>query len=95
MKKKSEKETIFLPDDVFHFLGEKIKTNIRELEGALIRVVAYSKLMNKEVTVDLAKEVLKEMIVEGEKKISVDSIQKKVAQYFDLSPQDMKAKKRK
>ena len=94
LKTKSQKETIYLPDDLFFFLAEKIKTNIRELEGALIRVVAYAKLMNKNVSVDLAKEVLKEMIIEGERKIGVDLIQKKVAQYFDIGIQDMKAKKR-
>ena len=94
LRKKSEKETVFLPDDLFFFLGEKIKTNIRELEGALIRVIAYAKLMNKNVTCDLAKEVLKGMIMEGERKINVDLIQKKVATYFDITVQDMKAKKR-
>ena len=94
LRKKSERETIYLPDELFFFLAETVKTNIRELEGALIRVVAYAKLMNKDVTVGLAKEVLKEMIIEGEKKIGVILIQKKVAQYFDIGPQDMKAKKR-
>jgi chromosomal replication initiator protein len=94
LRKKSEKGVPFLPDDLFFFLAEKIKTNIRELEGALIRVVAYAKLMNKEITTDLAKEVLKGMISEGERKIGVDLIQKKVAQYFDINLQDMKAKKR-
>ena len=79
---------------VFYFLGEKIKSNIRELEGALIRVVAYAKLIGKEVSVDMAKEVLKDMIIEGEKKITIDLIQKKVAEYFDIKPSDMRAKKR-
>ncbi|MBN1353993.1 MAG: chromosomal replication initiator protein DnaA [Candidatus Omnitrophica bacterium] len=94
LRKKSEKETAHLPDNLFFFLAEKIKTNIRELEGGLIRVIAYAKLMNKSITVDLAKEVLKGMIIEGERKIGVDLIQKKVAQYFDIGLEDMKAKKR-
>jgi len=94
LKKKSEKETIYLPDDMLFFLAEKIKTNIRELEGALIRVIAYAKLMNKNVSVELAKEVLKGMIIEGERKIGVDLIQKKVAKYFEINQQDMKVKKR-
>ena len=94
IKKKSEKETIALPEDVFYFLAEKVKTNIRELEGALIRVVAYAKLIGKEVSLDMAKEVLKDMIIEGEKKITIDLIQKKVAEYFDIKPSDMRAKKR-
>lgn len=94
LKKKSEKETITLPEDVFYFLGEKIKTNIRELEGALIRVVAYSKLIGKDVSLELAKEVLKDMIIEGEKKVTIDLIQKKVSEYFDIKLSDMRAKKR-
>ncbi|MCQ9206795.1 MAG: chromosomal replication initiator protein DnaA [Omnitrophica bacterium] len=94
LRKKSEKATVRLPDELFTFLAGKIKTNIRELEGALIRVIAYAELMNKEITVGLAKEVLKGMIIEGERKIGVDIIQKKVAQYFNISPLDMKARKR-
>jgi chromosomal replication initiator protein len=94
LRKKSEKETAPLPDDLFFFLAEKIKTNVRELEGALIRVIAYARLMNKNITVDLAKEVLKGMIIEEERKIGVELIQKKVAQYFNISLQEMKAKKR-
>lgn len=94
LKKKSEKETIHVPDDVFYFLGENIRTNIRELEGALIRVVAYAKLVSKNISVDLAKEVLRGMITEEEKKIGVGLIQKKVAEYFSISLQDMKTKKR-
>ncbi len=94
LKKKSEKETIALPEDLFYFLGEKIKTNIRELEGALIRVVAYAKLIGREISVDLAREVLKDMIIEGEKKVTIDLIQKKVSEYFDIKLSDMRAKKR-
>jgi chromosomal replication initiator protein len=94
LKKKSEKETVALPEDVFYFLAEKIKTNIRELEGALMRVVASAKLVGKEVTVELAKELLKDMIIEGEKKISIDLIQRKVSEYFDIKLSDMRAKKR-
>jgi chromosomal replication initiator protein len=94
LKKKSEKETIALPEDVFYFLAEKVRSNIRELEGALIRVVAYAKLMGKDVSVDLVREVLKDMIIEGEKKVTIDLIQKKVSEYFDIRLSDMRAKKR-
>ncbi|MCX5666403.1 MAG: chromosomal replication initiator protein DnaA [Candidatus Omnitrophica bacterium] len=94
LKKKSEKETILLPDDVYYFLAEKIKSNIRELEGALIRVVAYAKLIGREISVDMVKEVLKDMIREGEKKITIEMIQKKVCEYFDIKLSDMKIKKR-
>ncbi len=94
LKKKSEKETILLPDDVYYFLAEKIKSNIRELEGALIRVVAYAKLIGREISVEMVKEVLKDMIREGEKKITIEMIQKKVCEYFDIKLSDMKIKKR-
>lgn len=94
LKKKSEKETIILPDDVLFFLAEHIKANIRELEGALIRVVAYAKLVGREVSCDMAKDVLKDMILEGEKKITIDLIQRKVSEYFDIKLSDMKAKRR-
>lgn len=94
LKKKSEQETIALPDDVYYFLAEKVKSNIRELEGALIRVVAYAKLIGREISVDMVKDVLKDMIREGEKKITIDLIQKKVCEYFDIKLSDMKVKKR-
>ncbi|MDP3790472.1 MAG: chromosomal replication initiator protein DnaA [Candidatus Omnitrophota bacterium] len=94
LKKKSERDGIVLPDDVYYFLAEKVKSNIRELEGALIRVVAYAKLIGREITVDMVKEVLKDMIREGEKNITIDLIQKKVCEYFDIKLSDMKVKKR-
>lgn len=94
LRKKSEKETLTLPSEVLFFLAENIKSNIRELEGALIRVIAYAKLMNRNMTADLAREVLKGMISEGERKIGTELIQKKVSQHFNLTPQDMKAKRR-
>ena len=94
LKKKSERDSIVLPDDVYYFLAEKIKSNIRELEGALIRVVAYAKLIGSEISVGMVKEVLKDMIREGEKKITIDLIQKRVCEYFDIKISDMKVKKR-
>ncbi|MFQ5951880.1 MAG: chromosomal replication initiator protein DnaA [Candidatus Omnitrophota bacterium] len=92
--KKSENESVHVPQDVLYFLADKIKTNIREMEGGLIRVVAYAKLTGGELSIDLAKEVLKGMIKEDDKKISIDQIQKVVADYFGMKVSDMKAKKR-
>ncbi|MDD5440001.1 MAG: chromosomal replication initiator protein DnaA, partial [Candidatus Omnitrophica bacterium] len=94
LKKKGEQETLQISDDVLYFLAENIRSNIRELEGGLIRLVAFSKMFGKSVSVDLAKEVLRGMIKEGLKKVNVDLIQRKVASYFNLVPEDMKAKKR-
>ncbi len=93
LKKKAEQNSIGVPDDVIYFMADKIRLNIRELEGALVRVAAYSSLTNERITLDLAHSVLKDMILE-EKKISIDEIQKKVAAYFDIRLLDMKAKKR-
>jgi len=94
LRKKAERENLLIPDSVTSFIADKIKSNIRELEGALIRVVAYSKLVGKEVDEAVAYDVLKDMIVETQKKITVDLIQRKVAEYFDIRPSDMTAKRR-
>ena len=94
LRKKAERESIVIPDEVTFFIADKIKSNIRELEGALIRVVAYSKLVGKEVDETVAYEVLKDMIVETQKKITIDLIQRKVAEYFEIRPSDMAAKRR-
>jgi len=94
LKKKQGRESIVVPDEVIYFLAEKISSNIRELEGALIRVVAYTKLIGKKITLDVAKDVLKDMIIEEQKKITIDLIQKRVAEYFNVNISDMKVKKR-
>ena len=93
LRKKAERETLKAPDDVMFFIAEKIKTNIRELEGALIRVVAYASLTEQNITLSLAQDVLKDVIKE-DKKVSIDAIQRKVAEAFDISIQDIKGKKR-
>ncbi|MEA3488739.1 MAG: chromosomal replication initiator protein DnaA [Candidatus Omnitrophota bacterium] len=94
LEKKSENESVKVSKEVLYFLAENIKTNIREMEGALIRVVAYAKLTGKEMTADLARGVLKGMISCGTKKITIDLIQKTVADYFGVHESDMKTKKR-
>jgi chromosomal replication initiator protein len=94
LKKKSERDTVQVPNEVMFYIAEKIKSNIRELEGALIRVVAYAKLNNINITLDIAKDVLKDMVIEEEKKVTIELIQKKVSEYFDIRLSDMKAKKR-
>ena len=94
LKKKAERETIPVPNDVAFFIAEKIKSNIRELEGALIRVVAYAKLMGREISVQLVREVLKDMVLEDEVKVTVELIQKKVAEHFNIRLVDIKGKKR-
>lgn len=94
LKKKIEREPVEVPDNVIFFIAEQIKTNIRELEGALIRVVAYSLLEEKPISLEMAKVILKDMVKETVKIISVEMIQKEVADYYNISVTELKAKKR-
>lgn len=94
LRNKAQAQTVSFPDDVTFYIAEKIRSNIRELEGALIRVGAYSSLTGKSVDLKLAEEILKDSFKEEEKRITIDMIQKKVAEYFDLRIADMKSKKR-
>ena len=94
LRKKIEREPVHVPDNVLVFIAEHIKTNIRELEGALIRVVAYSLLEEKPVSLEMAKVILKDMVKETIKTISVEKIQKFVSAFFHVTLSDLKAKKR-
>ncbi|MFH0762973.1 MAG: chromosomal replication initiator protein DnaA [Candidatus Omnitrophota bacterium] len=94
LKKKIEREPVMVPDEVIFFIAQLIKTNIRELEGALIRTIAYSLLEEKEINLELAKEALKDLLREPQKLITVDFIQRCVAEEFGLSLQELKTKRR-
>ncbi|HDZ77035.1 MAG TPA: chromosomal replication initiator protein DnaA [Candidatus Omnitrophica bacterium] len=94
LKKKLEREPVKVPDEVVLFIAERVKTNIRELEGALIRVVAYSSLEEKPVSLSLAQEILKDMLRETKKIITIELVQRSVAEFFNLSVSDLKNKKR-
>jgi len=92
--KKAEIEGIDLPGDVISFLSNNIKSNIRDLEACMIRLGAHSSLSGREITVEMAKSVLKDLIYEEVKALSTDFIQKIVCEYYGLKPQEIKAKKR-
>lgn len=94
LKKKEIKEGFCLPDEVLFYIANTIKVNIRQLEGALIRVVAYASLTGNKITLTLAQEVLKDMVLQEKKQIDIESIQKEVAQFYGLQPSDMYVKKR-
>ncbi len=95
LKKKAEAEGIVLPNDVAIFLATNITSNIRELEGTLINIGAYAKLLNTEINIDLAKEVLKNIIKEQTRSIlNIESIQKEVASFFGVKIQDLKSEKK-
>lgn len=94
LERKAELEGIHLPKDVSLFIASKVKTNIRELEGCLIRLGAYSSLKKIEIDLEMAKDVLRDVIEEKERPVSIEQIQKLVSEQFGLKQQDMKVKKR-
>ncbi len=95
LRKKANLETMEIPDDVMSLIATKIHTNIRELEGALIRVVAYSSLTNKAITEELAEEALKDIMSNNKPvEITVDLIKDKVSKRFDIRMDEFNSKKR-
>ncbi|MFH1287401.1 MAG: chromosomal replication initiator protein DnaA, partial [bacterium] len=94
LKKKADKETINLPDDVALFIANKIKSNIRELEGSLIRTVAYAILNKRIIDLELTKEALKDILPKDFDNINIDTIQKIVAEYFNIPVSDIRKKRR-
>lgn len=95
LNKKAALENWNMPNDVIVYIADQINSNIRELEGALIRVIAFASLTNRQINVDLANEVLKDVISsQKNKKISIAYIQKTVADYYQTDPEEMKAKRR-
>jgi len=94
LKKKAEAQGLRCPDDVAMFLASSIKTNVRELEGSLIRINAFASLTGSGVTVELAREVLGNSIRDRELSCSIESIQKTVAEYYNLNISDLKSPRR-
>jgi len=94
LKKKIEREPVSVPNEVLFFIAQLIKTNIRELEGALVRTMAYSLMEEKPITLDLTKEVLKDLLKEPKKLITADFIQRCVAEEFGVSLGDLKTRRR-
>ncbi len=94
LKKKVEKEPVNIPDDVIFFIAQLIKTNIRELEGALIRVIACSLLEERLINIDLTREILKDFIQQSQKPVSLGKIQECVANEFGIPLMELKTKRR-
>jgi chromosomal replication initiator protein len=92
LKKKAETEAVPLPDNVAMYIAAKIKSNIRELEGSLIRLIAYASLTGQEISLPLAQEVLKNILDHDEKAVTIDAIQKFVAEYYNLKLADLKSR---
>jgi chromosomal replication initiator protein len=95
LRKKAEDVDVKIPNNILAYIAEKITSNIRELEGALIRVIAHATLFEEELTSELAQSILEDMVKEEKKKISLLLVVEKVAKFFNLAPSDLKAKSRK
>ena len=95
LRKKAKADGLDIPNEVMLYIANQIDSNIRELEGALIRVVAYSSLINKDINADLAAEALKSIIPSSKPRIiTIHDIQKVVGEHYSLKLEDFKAKKR-
>ena len=92
LKKKAETEAVPLPDDVAIYIAGKIKSNIRELEGSLIRLIAYASLTGAEISLPLAQEVLRNILDHEEKAVTIEMIQKFVADYYNLKLAELKSR---
>ena len=92
LKKKAETEAVPLPDDVAIFIAGRIKSNVRELEGSLIRLIAYASLTGQEISLALAQEVLKNILDHEEKAVTIEIIQKFVADYYNLKLVELKSR---
>ena len=95
LNKKAQSMNVVLPEEIINFLATRIRTNIRRLEGALIRVASYASLTGKKLSLDVVENLLREMLhEEGRQTISIEVIQKKVAENFDIRLADMTSKRR-
>ena len=95
LKKKCDLRRLVLPDDVTFYICENIRDNVRLLEGVMNRLVAYSSLLNRQVDLPLAQEIVQGMYTREEKPVTIELILKKVGEFFHLTPGDIKAKTRK
>ncbi len=95
LQKKAEENGLDIPPEIYHFIATHITTNVRELEGALIRLLAYSSLNGQDITLDLAKSLLKDVCIPKIKAISIEFIQKTTSEYFGIPDDMLRAKTRK
>ncbi|WP_151447809.1 chromosomal replication initiator protein DnaA [Lacisediminimonas profundi] len=92
--KKAQQEGVNFSDDVAFFVAKHLRSNVRELEGALRKILAYSRFHGKDITIDVVKEALKDLLSVQNRQISVENIQKTVADFFNIKVADMYSKKR-
>src|SRR5437867_796324 len=92
LRKKAEAERVEIPENVALFIASKVRTNIRELEGSLIRLIAYASLTGRDIDLSLAQETLKDLLHTEDKAITIEMIQKFVADHYNVKLTDLKAK---
>ena len=92
LDKKAEAEGVKLPDDVRSFMASKTKSNVRELEGALVKLIAYSSLTGTPIHLQMAQQVLKHLVHVQDRRVTIDSIQKAVAERFQIKQSQLKEK---
>lgn len=94
LQKKASTENLKLEDEIAFFIAKQVRSNVRELEGALKRVLAYAKFSEKKISVDLVKDALRDLIASAHKQVSIENIQKTVAEFYKIKVADMFSKKR-
>ena len=92
LKRKAEAEAVPLPDGVAMYMAGRFKSNVRELEGSLIRLIAYASLTGREITLELTQEVLKNVIDQDDKAVTIETIQRFVSDYYQLKIGDLKSR---
>ena len=92
LRRKAESERVDIPENVALFIASKVRTNIRELEGSLIRLIAFASLTGRDIDLELAREVLKDLLQTEDKPITIEMIQKFVADHYSLRITDLKAR---
>ncbi|MFK0312338.1 chromosomal replication initiator protein DnaA [Pseudomonas sp. NPDC090233] len=94
LMKKADQAKVELPHDAAFFIAQRIRSNVRELEGALKRVIAHSHFMGRDITIELIRESLKDLLALQDKLVSVDNIQRTVAEYYKIKISDLLSKRR-
>ncbi len=94
LQKKAESHAVHVDDDVAFLIAKNLRANVRELEGALTKVVAFARFHNRDISLDVAKEALKDLLHAHNRQLSIEHIQKTVADYFKIKVADMHSKKR-
>ncbi len=95
IQKKLQAEGVYIDATVIEYLAHSINTNVRELEGVIVSLMAQASLNRREIDLDLAKQTLRNIVVDSDKEVTIDTVQELVADYFGITVADLKSKSRK